>query len=1181
MADQKSRIYRPEECITFRKTSEPFGGLSNMAPGFPLSVNRVLFLTSEALYQCCRFPDSPEIQSFVIHERSPMTAKMRVKPLLHKTRPDWDKVRVAVMRWCLRVKLSQNFKTFGNLLQATKGKSIVENSRRDEFWGAILNEQGELVGANVLGRLLMELREELLSRGESAFLSIAPPSIPHFLLLGKEVGPISRQTLSTRPWAETHYNQNERNEEEPVSVSNAQMNFVNTPDLSRSRLTLAEFVERWKAVTLTERSAAQSHFIDLCEVLGQPHPVATDPNGDTFTFEKHVSTLHGGKGFADVWKRGFFAWEYKGKHKDLAAAYHQLADYRDDLENPPLLVVCDMDIFEVHTNFTGKQTRIYKFTLSDLLTSAPTANCALAPLEVLRDAFADPEQLRPEAAAKRVTESAAREFAKLSASLRKRGVDSELAAHFLMRLLFCLFADSIGLLPDHLFRQLIELNRATATKFTSRLRQLFAAMSTSGNNFGIHDVYWFNGGLFADDSVFDLTSTDMGTLRDAAQLDWSTVEPAIFGTLFERSLDPSKRAQLGLHYTSKEDILLIVEPVVMAPLMRRWKQVKAEADELAMKAQMAKGPAYYKVRTQLQEKLFAWVEELSKVRILDPACGSGNFLYVALRRMLDLWKEAYVYAAAHGLPTFLPFQVTPAQLYGLETNIYAHELTSVVVWIGYLQWLNDNGIGWPTEPILRKLDNIQHRDAILSHTVEGEPVEPGWPEADFIIGNPPFLGDKKMRGELGDAYVEELRGLYEGRVPGGADLVTYWFERSRAAIENGKTKRAGLLATQGIRGGTNRTVLERIKGTGSIFWAESDREWILDGAMVHVSMIAFDNGSESSALLDDAPVAEISSALTSGTDLTKALRLQENEGLAFIGDMKKGSFDVSAIVAATMLSAVGNPNGQSNSLVVKPFLNARDVTARSRDRWIIDFGEMDESEAAMFEAPFEYLRATVKKHRDSVRNPLERSRWWQHGRVAADMRAAIQGLSRFIVTPRHSKWRVFTWVRADVIPDSALVVFAREDDYFFGILHSRLHELWSRATGTQVRDAESGFRYTPVVCFDPFPFPWPPGHETSDSPLVERIAEAARELVSKREAWLNPPDARAEELKKRTFTNLYNANPAWLIDGHRKLDSAAFAAYGWPETLTDTELLERLLSLNHERAAAQAEVSQNISGILK
>lgn len=931
-------------------------------------------------------------------------------------------------------------------------------------------------------------------------------------------------------------------------------------------LSLAEFVERWKAVTLTERAAAQSHFIDLCEVLGQPHPAAADQTGESFTFEKAVSKLHGGKGFADVWKRGFFAWEYKGKHHDLAAAYHQLADYRDDLENPPLLVVCDMDIFEVHTNFTGTHTRVYKFTLADLLTSAPAPNCALPPLEVLRALFTDPEQLRPEAAAARVTESAAKEFAKLAASLRQRGVDSERAAHFLMRLLFCLFADSIGLLPDHLFRQMIELNRAQPAKFTSKLRQLFSAMSTSGNSFGVHDIHWFNGGLFADDSVFDLTSADMGTLRAAADLDWSAVEPAIFGTLFERSLDPGKRSQLGAHYTSKEDILLIVEPVIIAPLERRWQQVKSEAQELAAKTQTAKGGAYNKLRAQLQEKLFAWVEELSKARILDPACGSGNFLYVALRRMLDLWKEAYVFAAAHGLPTFLPFQVTPAQLYGLETNVYAHELASVVVWIGYLQWLNDNGIGWPTEPILRKLDNIQHRDAILAHDADGKPIEPAWPEADFIIGNPPFLGDKKMRGELGDEYVNELRSLYEGRVSGGADLVTYWFEKARALIEASHAKRAGLLATNSITMVGNRPVLERILETGGIFMAWSDRPWILDGAAVRVSMVGFDIGIQQEKSLDGKAASVIHADLTADANVTSARALRENEGLCFLGIMKGGPFDLTEEQARAMLSAPPNPNGRPNSDVVKRRLIGRDVVQRNQHGWLVDFGEMPEPDAALYELPFEYVRAVVKPIRDASRDRLMHQNWWLHGRTRPALRRAISGLTRCIVTPEVAKHRIFAWMDTDVVPDHTCHVVARGDDYFFGILQSRIHEAWSLSQGAWMGIGNDP-RYSSARTFETFPFSWPPGHEPKDSSLVEAVAEAARQLVEKRDAWLNPPNANAEELKKRTLTNLYNARPAWLADAHRKLDEAVFAAYGWPSTLTDAELLERLLALNHERAA--------------
>ena len=418
-------------------------------------------------------------------------------------------------------------------------------------------------------------------------------------------------------------------------------------------LSLPEFVARWKASTLTERGGAQSHFIDLCDVLGHPHPAAADQSGENFAFEKHVSTADDGKGFADVWKRGYFAWEYKGKHRDLTAAYRQLMRYREDLENPPLMVTCDQERFEIHTNFTNTRPQVYSFTLDELELGAPTPNCALSPLDVLRAVFNDPSQLRPEAAQARVTEKVAAEFAKLADSLEARGVEPQRAAHFLMRLLFCLFADSIGLLPDHLFRHIIEKDKGSPAKFARKLRQLFAAMSLEGSIFGEHDIHYFNGGLFMDDEVFELDWRDLGVLNVAASLDWSQVEPAIFGTLFERSLDPGKRSQLGAHYTSKEDILLIVEPVVIDPLQRRWQVVKAEATAKAEAAEKAKGREYAQLRADLEETLLDWIDALASVRVLDPACGSGNFLYIALRRMLDLWQEARIFAAHHGLPTFL------------------------------------------------------------------------------------------------------------------------------------------------------------------------------------------------------------------------------------------------------------------------------------------------------------------------------------------------------------------------------------------------------------------------------------------------------------------------------------------------------------------------------------------------
>ncbi len=274
------------------------------------------------------------------------------------------------------------------------------------------------------------------------------------------------------------------------------------------------------------------------------------------------------------------------------------------------------------------------------------------------------------------------------------------------------------------------------------------------------------------------------------------------------------------------------------------------------------------------------------MRVLDPACGSGNFLYVALKQLLDLEKEVIRFAADIGVGGFFP-SVSPEQLRGIEVNDYAHELASITVWIGYIQWLRDNGFGQPSEPILKALDTIVQMDALMAFDADGKPYEPAWTEADVIVGNPPFLGDKKMRSEMGDTYVEMLRKLYEGRVPGGADLVTYWFERSRALIEAGKVQRAGLLATQSIRVGANRKVLDRIKATGDIFMAWSDRPWILDGAQVRVAIVGFDNANEHQRHLDGREVSIIHTNLTANFNLTDAQILRENLNLAFVGNKKE------------------------------------------------------------------------------------------------------------------------------------------------------------------------------------------------------------------------------------------------------------------------------------------------------
>lgn len=935
--------------------------------------------------------------------------------------------------------------------------------------------------------------------------------------------------------------------------------------------TLPDFIKRWQSATLTERSASQSHFIQLCQVLGQPSPTEVDQAGTDYTFEKGVSKSTGGHGFADVWKRGYFAWEYKGRHKDLNAAYAQLQLYREDLDNPPLMVVCDLNRFEVHTNYTGTTKRVYKFELADLASTTPLPGTTLSALDVLRAVFTNPDRLRPEQTAANVTEEAARQFARLAESLRTRGADPEEAARYLMRLLFCLFAEDIGLLPAGLFTNLVARTRSRPEEFTRRVRQLFEAMA-KGGSFGVEDILHFNGGLFDDDTALDLTETDLNILHQAAGLDWASIEPAIFGTLFERSLDPSKRSQLGAHYTSREDILLIVEPVLMEPLRRRWAEVQKQAEEIVARREATTDRA---ARTRhndaLGKLLMGFRDEISGVRVLDPACGSGNFLYVALKRLLDLEKEVSIYAAQNGLSSMFP-TADPSQLYGIEINTYAHELASVVVWIGYIQWLRDNGFGSPSQPILKRLDNIKQMDAILAYDEQGKPVEPEWPEADVIIGNPPFLGGSRVRGELGNEYTDQLFELYEGRISAFADLVCYWFEHAGVLIATKSTKRVGLLATNSIRQGTNRRVLERIKEVGDIFFAWSDRPWILDGAAVRVSMVGFDDGSEQVRFLNGKVVSSINADLSASSDLTRAVRLLENIGIAYIGTKKGGPFDISTEQAQLFLRMPPNVNGSPNSDVIKPWVNGQALLGKPKNTWIIDFGtDTTEAAASLYEAPFEYVKQHVYPERLKNNRESRRRRWWLFSETAPAMRQAIAGLSRCIATPRVSKYRLFVWLSSKTVPDDRIYVLARDDDYFFGVLHSRVHELWSLRTGSWLGVGNDP-TYTPSTSFETFPFPWPPGKEPKDEPRVEAIAEAARELVRLRGNWLNPPGAIDADLKKRTLTNLYNQRPTWLDNAHRTLDEAVLDAYGWPHDLSDEEILARLLALNLERSSKQSNV---------
>ena len=711
-------------------------------------------------------------------------------------------------------------------------------------------------------------------------------------------------------------------------------------------MTPAEFIAKWRASELKERSAAQEHFIDLCRLLGEPTPADADPKGDYYCFERGAYKDSGGGGWADVWKRHCFAWEYKGKHANLDTAFDQLRQYALALENPPLLIVSDMRRFRIRTNWTNSVSKTLEFELDDLMDASVR--------DKLKWAMSSPARLRPGETRQTLTERAAQTFAQLAQSLRDQGHAPEEVAHFVNRLVFCMFAEDVGLLPDDMFARMLKHARRKPEEFGALAQELFGAMSTGGR-VGFEHVEWFNGGLFEDDSVLPMDKSQIETTLKAAALDWSSIDPSILGTLFERGLDPDKRSQLGAHYTDRHKIMRIVDPAVVDPWLAEWETAKAEISnslERASKAQ-SRGAAT-RHRRKAERVLSEFLERLRGFTVLDPACGSGNFLYLALHALHDVEHRAQLEAEAMGLQRSFP-AVGPGNVKGIEINAYAAELARVSVWIGEIQWMRRNGFTGLRKPILDPLETIECRDAIL--TPDGG--DPEWPDADVIIGNPPFLGGKLLIENLGEDYVSTLFDVYDDRVPREADLVCYWFVKAGECVGSGTSKRVGLVATNSIRGGANRRALQRTTEDRPIFDAWSDEPWVIDGAAVRVSLVCFiraDDESSPECRLDGEIVDEIYTDLTAGIDLTNAQRLPRNAGAAFMGDTKGGPFDVPGDLAREWLREPANPNGRPNSDVLAPWMNGMAVTRRPADKWIVDFGwNMVREEAAL-------VRGSVSAH---------------------------------------------------------------------------------------------------------------------------------------------------------------------------------------------------------------------------
>ncbi len=1006
-------------------------------------------------------------------------------------------------------------------------------------------------------------------------------------------------------------------------------------------MTPAEFKAIWAKASAKESASYQSHFDGICRMLGVPSPMEADPKGESFCYQKHVTkdgelfgtqdatgeTASTERGYVDVWKKGCFAWEYKGKGKNLDEAYKQLLRYRESLLNPPLLVVCDFDRFIIRTNFNGTVQETHEFTNAQI--DRPEV------LRILRALFTEPDRLKPQRTTAQVTEELAAKIADVAKSLQKREASELVNAknraeanfakgknlrigRFLNRLVFCFFAEDTGLLPKKLFTELLKANLVNPRDLAETMENLFSTMA-KGGTFGKDRIRHFNGHLFEDSTVFELTEEELRTLAEAGEAEWQFIQPSIMGTLFERALDERQRSQLGAHYTSEEDIRTLVEPVLMAPFRREWDTVKAGIEAIGSTA---------KAKSKARESLAAFQKKLATVTVMDPACGSGNFLYVALRLLLDLEKEVITRGVGFGLS--LKPQVSIQQLKAIEINPYAFELSQVSVQIGWLQWRQENGFDNDRTPVLQTLAGFENKDALLNETFRKRPknlraaqaeehlrqdemfkvyTERAWPACDVIVGNPPFIGNKRLRTELGDAYAKSIFEVYGNRLPGTSDLCCYWFEKAREQIERGECKRAGLLATTGSKQIGSRQAFERIITSGHIFFAVSDRDWFDAGTAIRICMVGFSQkeSSVSSPILDGKPVKRINANLTSGNDLTSKKYLRENQELCFMGTTKVGDFDLQADLALEMLKNV-NPNGKPSCDVLRPFKNGRDLVRCDSGRWIVDFGVgTKQVDASLYEGAFEYVVKHVKPNRKKNNDIWRREHWWLLGRTLSTFREATRNLPRFIATARVAKHRIFVWLESVVLPDSKVIAFAIDDDFRFGTLHSRIHEVWSLATCGWHGKGNTA-TYNPTECFETFPFPRPNLNQST------KISEAARNLNELRELWLNPPEWTQErvlefpgtkggpwhrfidpatvdpktkvgtvryprleprnpefaaKLKKRTLTALYNERPAWLDLAHKRLDSAVAEAYGWPADLTDDQILERLLALNLERASEE------------